>query len=147
MASDGTVTIGDINDAIESKLGAATGMVRGQSYNELTEQVPSGDLPLLQVLFESVDCEPVTYENAVQQLVLLFHADVFCRQSSNIAEDIGKAIDMADAVVDVLQAERHLPYFDLHGIKDMRWRADRVIFDYAGVTFAGIRFYITIYVF
>jgi len=147
MASDGTVDIAEINDAIESKLGAATGMVRSQSYNELTEGIPVGDIPLLQVYFESADFEPVTFQNAVQQLVLLFHADVYCRQRANIAEDIGKVVDMADAVVDVLQAERHVPFFDLHGVKDMRWRADRVTFIYAKTSYAGIRFYITVYVF
>lgn len=147
MALDGTVTIAQITDAIETKLGAATGMVRSESYDELSEGIPPGDMPLLQVYFESIDFDWKTFQGAIQELPILLHADVFCRQRSNIAEDIAKVVDMADAVVNVLQAEKHPPFFGQHGIRDMKWRADRVTFDYAGALYAGIRFYITCWVF
>lgn len=147
MTSDGTVTLRQINDGIKTTLSAATGMSVSHSYNQLKEGIPPGDMPLLQVYFETLDYEPVTYQGEVQQLVMLFHADVFCRQRSKIGEDMGKVLEMADAVVDVLQTEKHPPFFNVHGVKDMRWRADRVTFDYAGALYAGIRFYITVYVF
>jgi len=153
MASDGTVTLVQINDALTTTLATATGISVSQSYNELTEGIPVGDMPLLQVYFENLDCDPDvgterrSFQGAIRTKVILFHADVFCRQRSNIGEDMAKVLETTDAIVDVLETQNRKAYFDLHGIKALDWRADRVTFDYAGVLYAGIRFYITVYVF
>lgn len=153
MASDGSVTLVQMNDAIKGILEDATGISTAQSYDELTEGIAPGDMPLLQVYFESLEAEPggmvphTTFQGGVKTKSVMFHADIFCRQRSNIAEDMAKVLEIADAVIDVLETENTKPFFSQHGIKDFHWSADRVTFDYAGALYAGIRFYITVWAF
>ena len=86
------ITYAQINDAIESKLGAATGLVRSQSYDELTDGMT--DTPTLQVYWQRDVTDPqgntsmTTFRTGVQQVEMVFHADLFARQRSHIGEDM-----------------------------------------------------------
>jgi hypothetical protein len=148
-----SVKLTEIADAITATLGAATGISVDHSYNQLTEGIPPGDLPLLQVYWENIDCdadvltERTTFQAHVRTKTITYHADIHCRQRSKISEDMKKTLEIADAVIDVLETQNVKPYFNQDGIKAFDWRADRVIFDYGGALYMGIRFYITIYVF
>ena len=148
-----TVTIRAINDAIATTLGTATGMKVTHSYDELKEGIGPGDMPLLQVYFESIDCdkdvetERTTFQGKVRTKTLTYHADIYCRTRSHIGEDMAKTLEMTDEVVDIFETLDIKEYFDLEGIKAFDWRADRVVFNYADAQYMGVRFVITITVF
>lgn len=149
----GTITLAQVCDAIESTLGAAAGMETTQSYDELTEGIGSADTPLLQVFPDSGDCDPsgntdrTTFQGGKRQKHIMIHADVFARQRSHLAEDMEVSVDMIDALIDVLEQQDTKPYFDRVGIQAFSWRWERVMFSHAGVDFAGVRFYIAVWIY
>jgi hypothetical protein len=151
----GSITIAAINDAIATTLYTATGMRRKQSYDELTESLQPADLPLLQVYFESITCDPsgatdrTTFQAGVRHKVLTFHADVYGKiRGSGIGEEMKAALDICDAIVDVLE-NQDTNYFGL-GLDDVRafsWEANRAAFNYGKHTYIGFRFIITVHVY
>ena len=149
----GTLTLAQICDAIESTLGAATGMKTAQSYDELTESVGSADTPLLQVYPDNGDCDAsgstdrTTFQGGKRQKYVMIHADLFARQRSHLAEDMEVTVDMIDALIDILEQQDTKPYFDQDGIKAFSWRWERVTFPDAGVDLAGARFYIAVWIY
>lgn len=148
-----SITLLQICDAIRDTLGAAVGMKRKQSADELTEGIHRGDTPLLQVYPEEGSCDPsgatdrTSFQGGVRQKVILFHVDVYARQRSHIGEDMGEMLTIADAVFDVLEIQNTKPYFNLEGIKAFSWRWKRMPFQYGETDFMGFRLYLTIYVF
>lgn len=154
------ITIAQICDAIETTLAAASGMNRTQSYDELTEGISAGDLPLLQVYWErlgpmdpSGGTDRLTYQGVVRHKLLTFHADVYAAQRSHIDEDMKKVVNCADAMLDVLEQQNVKPYFGLAGIKAWQLEsAAKGAFEYTsgprgGVLYMGVRFILVIHVF
>ncbi len=149
------ITIAQICNAIESTLGAATGISRSQSYDELTEGLPPGDLPLLQVYPETGEADVAgatdrsTFRAGVRQTELVIVADLYARQRSHIGEDMAALVDGVDAVIDVLEAQDTKNYFGLAGVQAVRWRFERVTFVYGDpqLPYVGARFYLTVRVF
>lgn len=148
------ISLAQICNAIETTLGAASGMDGTQSYDELAEGLHSADLPLLQIYPQSGDCDPggttdrTTYGGDVRQKRMLFHADLYARQRSHLDEDMSAATDMIEAITDVLETQNAQPYFGLAGIQSFSWRWERTVFIYTDdVKFMGARFFITIWVY
>jgi hypothetical protein len=147
------ITYAQITDAIESRLGVAIGLARSQSYDELTDGMT--DTPTLQVYWQRdvTDPQGTTHQTAfgtgVQQVEVVFHADLFARQRSHIGDDMAVLYGMAQAVRETLEAETSSPYFGLDGIKAFRWTAERVTFEYGdpSLPYIGARFVIIVRVF
>ena len=149
----GSITYAQITNAIESKLGAATGLSRSQSYDKLTDGMT--DTPTLQVYWERDVTDPqgmthqTTFRRGVQQVEMVFHADLFARQRGHIGEDMRVLYVVMEAVRATLEAETTKPYFDLDGIQAFRWTGERVTFEYGDpmLRFIGARYVITVRVF
>ena len=149
------ITLMQVCDAVADTLEHAAGMTRTQSYNELTEGINSGDLPLLQVYFESFLMDQqdgltdrTSFQAAVRQVPFLIRADVFATQRGNIGQDISRTTEIADDVLDILQGQDTKPYFGLVGIKAWNLHsAQRVTFEYADAKYPGIRFELMIWVY
>lgn len=155
-----TVNLSTIVDAIAVTLGAAAGVRRTQSYDELTEGVQ--DMPLLQVYpqsgstSEGRENDRITFGNSSGQEhrkrgFYTIHADLYARQRSHIGEDMGKLVPMITAIETVLEAQRGPLYFGLpdNSIQSFRWRWERVIFVYGDneIKYYGARFYIDVWTF
>jgi hypothetical protein len=145
-----TTTTAQICDAIESTLGAAAGVSRSESYDELSDGVT--ETPTLQVYWESTEedisgsTDRTSFRAGMRQDEHLFHGDLYVRQRSHIGEDMQKLVEMKDAIDAVLVAQTDKPYFGLAGIQAFHWRAERVTFVYGDpqIPYVGIRYYITI---
>lgn len=149
------ITIAQICDAIESTLGAATGITRSQSYDELTEGMPPGDLPLLQVYPEAGEADITgttdrsSFRGGVRQTELIIIADLYAHQRSHMGEDMEILVDGIDAFIDVMEAQDTKDYFGLAGLQAFHWRFERVTFVYGNpqLPYVGARFYLTIRIF
>ena len=144
------VAIADICNAVESTLSAAAGLARSQSYNELTEGM--NDTPTLQVYPESgaqdigTANDRTTFKAGVQQEEIVVNADVYVRQRSQIAEDMGALVTQLDAIRTVLKAQKEGDHFGLVGIRQFSWTWQRVIFEYGDplLRYVGFRVIIRI---
>ncbi len=137
------VTSGDVN--------------RVQNYNELTEGMNT--LPTIQVYPENWETDVggetdrTTYVDAVtgvpgvRQTDVLVRVDLYARQRSQLNEDWGEAIDIADAIDNKLNEEAGCPLFNEAGIRSLHWTATRVVFEYATVLYTGFRFELTLRIF
>lgn len=147
------ITYAQITDAIESVLGAATGLERSQSYDELTDGMT--DAPTLQVYWQRDVTDPqgtthqTTFRRGVQQTEMVFYADLFARQRSHIGEDMQTLYAAMESVRTTLEAETVKPYFNLDGIEAFRWTAEKVTFEYGDpvLPYLGVRYTITVRVF
>ena len=160
-----TVTIHQICDAIETTLGAATSLVRHQTFDDLSEGMQ--DYPTLQVYPEAnlgTDRDQETDRTAFmaatgtvkhRQKEYVIHADLFARQRSNLAEDMAQLVETVDEIEDILEAQV-CPLFGLTvagaakgPIRSFRWSWQRVIFEYGDpvVKYMGARFILTLVVF
>ncbi len=147
------VTYAQINDAIESTLGAAVGLARSQSYDELTDGMT--DTPTLQVYWQRDDTDPqgstsmTAFRTGVQQVDIIFHVDLYARQRSHIGDDMRVLYDVMQEVREVLEGETTKPYFGLAGIQAFRWSSERVTFEYGdpALPYVGARYVIAVRVF
>jgi len=147
------VTLVSINNAIEVALSAAPGIVRSQSYNELTEGIH--DVPLLQVYWDDLplvdsDSTPgqtdrMTFggENARRQYTLVYFADLYAASRKEIGEDMGRLLPIVDEFITILESQT-CPPFGVEGVKSFQWSAKRVTFEYNKVKYVGARF--TLYI-
>ncbi|MDZ4771207.1 MAG: hypothetical protein SGJ24_18960 [Chloroflexota bacterium] len=146
-----TATLRALDSAIARALASAAGIVRVQDAAALTEGIP--DLPLIQVLWTGSQTSPgaasdrLTFGAGVRSTDITFTIDVYARPRSHLGEDAARAIDTADAVQAVLESERHPPFFGVTGANAIRWRAERVTFEYGATAYAGVRFTLTVTVF
>lgn len=144
-----TVTLVTMCNAIEATLGAAPGLERSQSYNELTEGIH--DCPLLQVYWEdlpSVDSDSVPGQtdrmtfggsNVRRQYTITFFADLYAASLKDIGEDMGRLLPVVDEFIAILEAQT-CPPFGVEGVKSFQWSAKRVVFQYAKIKYVGARF-------
>lgn len=145
--------LADICDAIETTLGAATGLARSQSYDELTDGM--NDTPTLQVYPESggqdveTSNDRTTFRAGCQQEEAVIHADLYARQRSDLGDDMWKLVTMIDAIRTVLKAQQTKPYFGTLSIKAFSWTWQRVTFVYGDpqLPYVGARFILRIRMF
>ena len=147
-----TAIAGVLNDLVVSG-----DLNRIQNYDELTEGMNT--LPTLQVYPErwEVDIggetDRTTFTDAataipgVRQTEVIIRLDLYVRQRSQLNEDWGEAVDLADTLSDKLDEQSGCPLFDQVGIRSMHWTCQRVVFEYATVLYTGFRFELTIRIF
>ena len=155
-----TVTIGAICDGVASTLSATAGLNRTQSYDQMTEGMNT--LPTLQVYPESwetssgSDTDRISFVDAAtgipghRHTTVTLHLDLIVRQRSQLGEDWGEAVDMADALDNQLNLEGDCPHFGVAGIRAFRWTSQRVLFEYGQdsqgrpLLYTGFRFILTV---
>ena len=152
----GSITILEIADAIEATLGAATGIVKSQSQDELTEGIQ--DTPLLQVYWAGFEKSAGSNTDRrtfgtpqtppIRQTLHTFRADVLARQRSHVDLDMAKVAETSEAVDAVLEEQNVFPYFGRSEIKAFRYTCEFVMFQSSDqVLYAGERFTIEITLF
>lgn len=144
--------VGEICDSIATTLGAATGIVRTQSYDEL--QDAPGDLPCLQVYPKLGHTDAftsnsrTTFKSVRRTAEMEFNADVLCRQRSHLDLDYSSVITMQDAVQQELEGEKTKPFFGNAEVMDFWWSWEVMDFQRGGpggeVHYLGVRFVITV---
>jgi len=150
-------SIGEICTAIADEMATITSIKSVQDYDELKEGQQT--LPALQVLAESwetdisSETDRTTFVDATTGIPGLRQCEVtvvlalLVRQRSQLNEDWREAVDVASDVQDKLEEQGACPIFGLDGIGSFHWRADRVVWDYAGVLYTGYRFTLNLRVF
>ena len=138
--------IGDICDGIEALLSTALGVRSSTSFDELTEGIPSFDCPRVEVYWDSSVCDPsgstdrTTFQACVQQSHIVFFADLYARQRSQMGEDMKAVVDLVDTLGPVLQSQQTKPFFGVAGIQAFSWAAKRHVFVRAKARYVGARF-------
>lgn len=149
-----TLTLAAICDGITTTLAAAPGIVRAQSFDELTEDYP--DLPLLQVYWEGLDTDAradnddrSSFGAGVRVTEVEIRCDVPCRQRSHLDEDMAEVVAIADALCTTLETQDRKAYFGVAGIKGFRWSMRRVNFERGDplVVYPGLRLTLFVRVF
>lgn len=154
----GTVTIAAICDGIAETIEGSTTIQAIQSYDELTEGLGRGDLPLAQVYWEDInwDAEFSTdrssFGGGVRQKDITIHIDLYAATRSHLAENMRDTIECLDALIDILEAQNTPPFFTVDGIKSFRIDSiTRTIFEYASGTTAmrymGLRCVLGVFVY
>lgn len=143
-------SIVELCDAIETLLGAAIGITRSQSYNELGEQLAPADLPLLQVYPQGGSCDLYgktdrTSWGGFRQEGVTIRVDLYASQRSMIKQDMARTTQMTDAIRTVLRSIGDPPFFGAgsEGVAAFHWTWTRRVFVYSGLRYMGARFIIT----
>lgn len=142
-----SITISDVNKAVESTLGKAKGLARTAADETITEGV--NDLPYLMVYSDGGNVDSggggtaqTTFRGGVRQTAQDVFVDVYVKQRSHIGLDLAKTYQCADAVISVLEEQEVKPYFGLAGLQAFNWSWERVTFVYGdpNISYAGVRF-------
>lgn len=147
------VTLTEICNGIETALGAAVGMRSSTSFDEMTEGIAPLDCPRVEVYWEDSNCDPsgradrTAFSAGVQQSAITIIADCYARQRSQLGEDMKATVEIADAIIEVLQAQERPPFFGVPGIKAFSWRGRKAGFKRADARYVGARFTILCRVF
>lgn len=151
-----TPTLEQVCDGIAATLGAATGIVRTQSFDELTETYQ--DLPLLQVYPSEGETDAFSGANdrtafgaGARVSEWTIRADVICRQRSHLDEDMAKCVTMQAAVEAKLLEQRGKPLFGVPRIQGFRWRWEIVALQQGGESstmwYMAVRFHVAVRLF
>lgn len=152
--SDDVLTYGAVAKAIANALTNATGVVRVEAYDELSEGIP--DTPMLQVYPDAAETDiesdgtgNATFGAGVRRTKINLFVDGYAKQRSYLGEDIRAQIALIDAIDGVLSNQRRKPFFGLPGIQQFRWSWQRVTYPIGdgSVKYAGVQFLIEVYVF
>ncbi len=139
-------TIAQICNAIETTLGAATGLTYAHTYSELREGMQ--DVPLLQVYPDSARQDPsgsadrTSFQAGVRQTDHVIFCDLYAKQRHEIGEDMAALVPLIDAIIAVLEAQNTKNYFGLDRLQAYAWSWQRVIFVYGdpALPYIGARF-------
>lgn len=145
------ITLHQMLDAVENTLDDTVGLVRSFQFDQLPEGVNSGDMPLLLVHPRSMDAvdslsgqtDRLTFGggSGVRQEMYTVLADFYCRQRSQLAEDMAATVAIIDAATNVLESNTYAcPFFNLEGIKNFQWSWEVILFEYATARYLGARF-------
>jgi hypothetical protein len=143
-------SLGTLSKAIGTTLATAAVVVAGrlEQYDELTEGMP--DRGTLQVypdqnIGTSFDSDThkrtLATKHTLKEYVIL--ADFYVRPRSQIADGMDEFVQAVDDFEDILDVQ-DCPNFGRPEIRSFVWNWDRVIFDYAGEQYVGLRIFITI---
>ena len=122
---------------------------RLEQYDGLTEGMP--DRGTLQVYPDQNIGTSFDSDTHKRTLALPLHSlkeynilcDFYVRPRSQIAEGMDEFVQSVDYFEDILDVQT-CPNFGRSEIRSFRWAWDRVIFDYAGEQYVGLRITITI---
>lgn len=146
------VTVSEACDAVATTLTTVSQIKRVQSYDELTEDFP--DCPMAQVFPDSGGTDSMSQNDRstsgaglrVEEMLVV--VDVPCSTRSELKEDMGKTIEVIEAVKAKLDQQTAV-LFGQPKIKGHRWRWERVVFvrGEPAVGYMGVKFYVTLWTF
>lgn len=149
-----------INTAIESTLATAVGIKRSQDLDELTENIPEMDLPLLQVVPNnwSGASRSSTHVNsfagrgtpavAIQEKTWVYDVYVFIAPvGQRFNESTVKLITIAAAITEVLDAQQEVPLFGEEAIRSFQYQAERGVIPFSNAEYRGIHITLTVELF
>lgn len=155
----GYYDLATINSAIEGKLAAATGLTRAQDLDELTENIPEMDLPLLQVVPASwsgaagSDTHTNTFTSrgtggdnvSLKRKEWTFDIFVFIAPiGQRFGESMVKLTAIAAAITEILDAESEADlHFGEEAIRSFTYQATRGAIDYSNVQYNGFQVVLT----
>ena len=145
--------ISEICDGIKDTLFDGVNIVRGQSYDQLTESM--NDWPTLQVYPDqnAVDAfqgtDRTTFGGGIRVKDYIIFADLYARQRSDIAEDMNAVVNAIDFLEGIFEQQNTSPYFGVAGIKNFRWawRRFNFVLGDPNIQYPGARFTINVRVF
>ena len=147
------VTLMAMCDAISDTLATATGIESTKGFDEITTAIPADQCPRIQVYTDSIGPAPdagqtsqATFNMSVQPLDIPIFVDLYARKRSWIWLDMEAMLTSANALVDVIQAQRK-PYFGMSYIQSFSWTFKRGVMQYGKSMYMGGRFIITARVF
>lgn len=136
-------------DNIKNTLLEATSLEIAQSYDELTANIPQ--TPTLQVYPDR--CSPVSIgsgtdritfgsanKNAVIRKSYTIHADLFVAQRHYIAQDMKVLVEVSEEFDEILGAQEKCNIFGDSNVSHFKWEWRRVLFDYSGKDYIGIKY-------
>jgi hypothetical protein len=147
------ISLAQVLDAVTNTLKVAPILERAMSYNELTEGM--NDLPALEVYPQSGDqdtataTDRTTFQAKVRQTGLAIAVDYYAQQRKHIGEDMAKLVDGIDQLLNIFEQQNTSPFFGLPGIKNFRFRWERVTFEYGdpAINYVGARFTLEVRIF
>jgi len=153
------IELGAIIDAVESTVSSATGIKLTQGYGDLTESIPAGDLPLLQVWARSGRVDPTgdtdrytlggSNDPHRHKFITVF-VDLYAKpRGASLGEEMAASVSSIDAIMDAMETEDSAPFFGLatDQIKSFSWLWNYDVFDYADAQYSGARFEIEVVVY
>lgn len=151
------VTLTQATNAIATTLRPATTAPNPVGLTESFDQLSDGiaDTPTVQVYPQHGDDHATPGEinrgtfggGPLRARHWLFHIDVMAEERGIIAQNMAAVVAIASLIEDILDQQNSKPLFGLPGIQDFHWTWDRATVDYAGHFYAGLRFYLEIWVY
>lgn len=150
----GRYKIREILNAIKLQLEGAPAFKQVQANETISEAIP--EMALIQVYFErkafqntqtdrnTFGGRKATLEPPIRINKITINVDVYARQRSNIGTDMAAVVDAVDEVDEILEAQIHKPFFGLEQLQAFTYSCERVVFEYATVKYAGVRFVLDI---
>lgn len=140
------ITIAEVVEAIRADMDVIPSLARVHGPSGFTEGMNT--TPTLEVypeLWETSghsETDRITFcdGDKYSVTVLTVHLDLYARQRSQLNEDWGDAVDLADDIQARLELQCGCPFFGLDGIQSIHWTAARTLFDRAEVLYSGFRF-------
>jgi hypothetical protein len=152
--------ITQLNTALVDTLQTASGIKVGQDLDQITEQIPNADMPLIQVYPESWSSPSDSDTNVntfggggfgsspvIQRLPITFNCDVYVTQINIVAVMMPLYAITAQAINEVLAAQTLKPLFGHPAIQAFTWEGERAVFQYSEVSYLGIRYTIDLEIF
>lgn len=144
-----------VNSAIENTLALATGLKRSQDLDELSDNIPEMDLPLLQVVpaswssgnFTQTHVQSFAGEGTDSEVFKtkewVFDVFVYVSTLSKIKVGMNRLATIAAAITEVLDAQEKAPLFGEEAIQSFTYTAERGNTNYSNVDYLVIHWTIT----
>lgn len=152
----GYYDLATINTAIEQTLKLATGLKTAQDIDEITDNIPEMDLPLLQVIPNNwsgttgSDSHVNTFAGqgtdtvALMRKTWVFDIFVFIAPSGQrFRESMVTLVAVAAAITEVLDEQQKAPLFGEEAIRSFQYAATRGVINYSGVDYNGFQVTLT----
>lgn len=142
------VTIDQIVDAVATFLTAVTALKVVETYDAMSEDFPQ--YPMAQVYLTDLDTDSFTENDrttfgAVGRVTqVTVKVDVPCNVRSHLRDDMKATLDTLDAVQTKLETIARQPYFNLAGIKAVRWRMALARFERGSSQYVGFEVFVTV---
>lgn len=140
-----------VNTAIEETLAAATGIKRAQDLDELSDNIPESDLPLIQVVPASWSGGTATQTHnhsfggagtdseVFKPKQWTFDVLVYVSTLSKLKVGMNRLATIAAAITEVLDAQARAPLFGSEAIQSFTYSSERGSLNYSNVDFLGFR--------
>ncbi len=145
-----SLTLAQLCDGIAATLATVSGIERVQSYNELTDGLPPGDLPIVQVWpdggggDDTGNTDRHTLRGGVRVLDATVNADLYAHKRTQLGENMGDYVTLCDAIISKIEEQDTKPYFGVTGLQSFKWSWRYATFTFSPLgetgSYTGARF-------